>query len=121
MNATLRVSFLFPYRWIDGIEDRKFLKQNLERMIRKGSLSNVFQSSATDKYFAQNNLSFIPAYFVRLKYHSYQPVPIKLTKAQLQTTLKDVYPGAKCVGFEPFFIQSSSQTALPLMEMEIYY
>lgn len=64
---------------------------------------------------------FINAYYARLKYHAYQPVKVNLTKAQLEKILKPVFPGAKCVEMETFFVQGTSKTALPVMELEIYY
>lgn len=120
--ARPKVSFTFPYRWINDPEDRKFLGQNLINCIRKGGLKEIYQSpSGTDQYFEQFGNRFISQYAVVLKYHSYQPVKIKLTKAQLEGFLKPFFTDAKLVQFQTFFVQTNNPTALPVMEMELYY
>lgn len=119
-NLRLQVSFTFPYRWLDNPEDRKYLADNLQKAIRKGGLHEVYQTSASDRYFADVGGNFIDNYFVRLKYHAYQPVKIDLTKTQLAKYLKPVFPNSRLIGFEPFFVQSN-HGGLPIMEMEVYY
>src|SRR5262245_4706310 len=122
MNSDPRISFTFPYRWLTDPEDRKYLGPNLIRNIQKGGLKQVMSSSASDKYYAQHGpQAFIPAYAVVIKTHAYQPVKIKLTQAQLQTLLKPVFGISPLASFQTFFVQTSNQTALPVMEMEVYY
>lgn len=116
----LQVSFIFPYRWIDDVEDRKHLSANLIKSINKGTLKQVYQSSSTDRYFADASNNFISTYMVRLKTHAYQPVKIKLTKSQLEKALQPAFPQAKLVAFETFFVQNGNG-GLPMMELELYY
>lgn len=120
MGPSLKVAFTFPLSWINDTEQRKYLSENLARLIKKGSVKNVYQTSATDKYFASQQ-SFITGYYVRLKYHAYQPVKIKMTQSQMGSYLKPIYPNAKCIGFDTFFIQAASPTQNPFLECEIYY
>lgn len=116
-----KVSFTFPYRWLNDPEDRKYLGDNLIRQINNGGLKQIFQGSPTDTYFAQFGQVFVPAYSIVLKYHCYQPVKIKLTQKQLELYLKDVFPGSRLVSFQTFFVQTYDPSALPVMEMEIFY
>lgn len=117
----LKNSFTFPYRWLTDPEDRKFLQQNLINSMRGGGLKEIMATSGNDPYYADFGEAFVTGYFVRLKTHAYQPVPIPLTQAQVAKIFKDVFPGARCIGFETFFVQSNQKTALPLMEIEIYH
>lgn len=116
-----QVSFTFPYRWINNPEDRKYLGENLKRQIQKSGLKQIYQTSGTDRYFAQHGNPFVSNYAAVLKYHAFQPVRIKLTKNQLEEYLKDIFPQAKLVSYQPFFVQTSNPSALPIMELEIYY
>lgn len=116
-----QISFTFPYRWINDPEDRKYLGENFKRQIQKSGLKQIYQSSPTDKYFAQHGNSFVSSYAAVLKYHAFQPVKIKLTKNQLEEYLKDIFPEGKLVSYQPFFVQTSNPSALLIMELEIYY
>lgn len=120
MGPTLRIITAFPLSWINELEERKFLAENLRRKISAGGVKNVYQTSPTDKYFTSQQ-SFITGYYVRFKYHAYQPLKIKITQSQLEKELKLVYPNAKCIGFDTFFIQEPSPTGNPFIEMEIYH
>ncbi len=106
-----KVSFTFPYRWLN--EDREFFQQNLTACINKGGLNVPMHSRLQQNFISQ--------YAVVLKYHSYQPVKINLTKKQLETLLKPTFPGATCVYYETFFVQANSPDILPTLEMEIFY
>lgn len=79
----------------------------------------------------KNNSPFMPNdprlivspnnYFIRLKQHAYQPKQYKLDKKDIEEILMDSFIGARCVGFQKFFVQTDSTTSLPVMEMEIFY
>src|SRR6185436_14673015 len=121
MNGKPKVSFTFPYRWINDPEDRKYLGQNLIQQIKRSGLKQVYQSSGTDPYLQQHGNPFVFAYQAILKYHCYQPVKIKLTQTQLETYLKPFFGTAKCAAYNTFFVQTNNPPALPVMELELYY
>lgn len=115
----LRSSFVFPYRWLSDPEDRKFFGENIIKNLNPGKLKEIYSTSANDPYFNDFAQPYVQVYYVRIKTHAYQPVKVDLTKAQMQTYLKDAFPGAKCGGVEMFFVQGSNQQ--PMMEFELYY
>lgn len=121
MGPTLKIAITFPVSWINDPESRKFLSENLSRLIRKGGISKIYQTSGTDKYFAANGQTFVTNYYVHIKYHSWQPLKLKITQAQMGAALKPVYPNAQCVGLQTFFVQAKSPSINPYLEMEIYY
>jgi hypothetical protein len=106
-----KINFTFPFRWLK--EDKEFLQKNLERNLGHGLNKNPMHPML---------MSNTPnTYFIRLKQHAYQPKPYKITKEELQEMMSGYFMGARCVGLEKFFVQTSSLTALPVMEMEIYF
>ena len=111
--ARLKINFIFPFRWVK--EDRKFLKKNLEKMIPMSKNQN------TSHPLLMADQPQVVGYQVRLKQHSFQPKPYKMTKEEMTELLKDVFPGATCAYFEKFFVQKQFDQGLPVMEMEIYY
>ena len=121
MSGTPKVSFTFPLRWLNDPEDRKYLGQNLVNSIRKGGLKQIYQVSPADPYFQQFGNSFINSYAVVLKYHAYQPIKVKLTAKQLEPLLKPFFNEARLASYQTFFVQTNNPTALPVLEMEIYY
>lgn len=115
-----KISFTFPYRWINDPKDKPYLSQNWAAQIKKGGLQEIYQTSMTDGWFAANQ-RFVQGYYVVLKYHAFQPVKIKLKKEDVEEALKTFFPDSKCVGFQTFFVQKPSNQGLPVMELEIYY
>jgi len=106
-----KIAFTFPYRWLVDAEDKKFLNENLVRMANKNKLIDN----------KLPNQSIIQAYAAVLQYHAYEPVKIPLTKNQIEKAFKKVFPGAKCIDYKKFFVQTQSSTALPVMELQIFY
>ena len=115
----LQTSFTFPYRWLANPEDRKYISENFVNAIKKSGLKAVYGSG--DKYAAELSTQFTTAYLARLKTHAYQPAKVNLTQKQLQTYLKPFFGEARCMGFDTFFVQTNNPTALPVMEMELFY
>ena len=111
--ARLKINFIFPFRWLK--EDRKFLKQNLERMIPGSRHQNPSHP------ILMQDQPQVVNYMVRFKQHSFQPKVYKMDKETINEVLKDVFPGATCTYFEKFFVQKNQDAGLPVMEMEIYY
>lgn len=107
-----RISFTFPYRWINDPEDRKYLDENLLKEVRGGSQYAVMHANLP--------MPTANAYIVHLKYYAYQPVKIKLTKKEIEKILKPFFGNAPCAAFETFFVQKP-RPGLPVMEMEIYF
>ena len=64
---------------------------------------------------------FIGSYAVILKYHAFDPVKIPLTQEEIKKIFKEVFPGAKLIGFRKKFVQVESVTQLPIIELEIYH
>lgn len=110
-----RISFTFPYRWLVDEEDRKFLKKNLTNLAGK----NMIRPSMHPTLQAAEG--FVNNYMVLLKYHSYDPVDIPLTKEEVKKIFKDTFPGANLLDFKKRFVQVESSTQLPIIEMEIYW
>lgn len=108
-----KISFTFPYRWLTDKEDRNFLEENLLKLARINGLYETYHSKLMT--------GFVGAYGVILKYHAYQPVKIPLTEKQVATIFKKLFPAAKLVSYETFFVQGTSRTSLPVIEIEIYY
>lgn len=111
--AKLRYNFTFPFRWLK--EDKKFLKKNLTKQLPSKSNKQIMSQSLLN-----DEPQFI-AYGVRLNQYSWQPKPYKMDKEEMSEALSDVFPFARCVQFEKFFKQKSSDEGLPVMEIEIYY
>lgn len=111
--AKLRYNFTFPFRWLK--EDRKFFKKNLERRfpVSKNKLS-MHQALLDDE-------PPVYSYGVRFKQHAYQPKSYVMTKEELTDVLQDVFPNARCMAFEKFFVQKSTDSGLPIMELELFY
>lgn len=107
------ISFTFPYRWLTGTEEKKYLKKNLLAAAGGGSVNQPMHPDLLP--------DFIASYRIVLRVHAYQPVKIPLTQTQLSNIFDDMFPGAKLIHFETFFVQRTSRTLLPVMELEIYY
>ncbi len=108
-----QISFTFPYRWLTDEDSRPFLAKNLSNMARKSGLIVPMHEKLLPNFIGQ--------YAVVLKYHAYQPVPVNLTQKEIEKIFKDLIPGAKCVGFQKFFVQKPVDEGLPVMELEMYY
>lgn len=112
MQSTPKVSFTFPIRWLKD-QERKYLLKNLVRQIR-GNVSSIPMH--------ERLVTGLPSvYSILMRVHAYQPVRVNLKKEELEELLKDVYPGAKMVGFEKFFVQRTNSSLLPVIEMQIFY
>jgi hypothetical protein len=120
MARTPRISFTFPIRWLKDPEDRKFLHENLARQAGGGRNKNVMNAALADAMSSQGQ-GLIMAYQVVLKTHAYQPVTYKFNEKDAEKAFKDVLPGARCMSLTKFFVQTSDLSALPVMEIEVYY
>lgn len=111
--AKLRYNFTFPFRWLK--EDRKYLKKNITRNLpfKKNKILMSESLLGDEPTFS--------AYGVRLKQYAFQPRAYSMTAEEMTEILSGVFPFAKCVQFEKFFVQKASNTGLPVMEMEIFY
>ncbi len=111
--AKLRYNFTFPFRWLK--EDKKYLKQNLTRNLP------LHKNKMTMHQALLDDEPPVYSYGVRFKQYAYQPKAYSMTKEEITDILEDVFPNAKCMVFEKFFVQRSSQTGLPVMEIELFY
>lgn len=114
-----KISFTFPYRWIDDPSERQHLEKRIKDSLKKGGLTALF-GSGDNKYYMEQ-LRPVVAYWVVLKYHAYQPIKINLTQKELAKIFKDVFPGGTLVQYQTFFVQTYTPTGLPVLEMEVFY
>lgn len=108
-----KISFTFPYRWLEDPEDRKYLTKNLQNEARRSGLYQIMHPSLPNPLAS--------SYIIYLKYHAYQPVKINLTKKEIEKIFKPMFGGAQCLAFETFFVQKPTPEGLPVMELEVYY
>jgi hypothetical protein len=111
--AKQRYSLTFPFRWLK--EDRKYLKKNLTRLLGAGKTQMPMHPTLIDAE------PIISGYGVRFSQHAYQPKPYKMTKEEITEILQDAFPTARCIVFEKMFVQKSTSSGLPVMEMEVFY
>lgn len=103
-----RVSFLFPYRWLN--DDREYLEDNLRRQ---------FIKDWGDVHLYE--LEGIPAYRITVIYYHREPIDIPLTKTFIQKAFRKLFPIGRCLGVNTDFVQKKSKTMLPVLDFQVYF
>ncbi len=107
-NNDPRVSFTFPYRWLN--EDRAFLAENLRMMI----VRDIGKDSV-------DQLDTVLAYRVLIRYENSKPLTIAFSKPQSQSILKPLFPNARCLSVDAEYEQARDRHSLPLLQFQLYF
>ncbi len=107
-NAEPKISFLFPYRWLK--EDRAFLGENIRQM--------VIRDVGKDN---KDQLDTVLAYRIVIFLQYGKPLPVPLTKPQIQSILKPLFSNARCLSVDASYQERKGSSQLPLCDMRIYF
>lgn len=99
MNKDATISFTFPYEWLSTDEGKKYFKKNVEAQIHKYSVIKPMEHPRLARGLPS-------AYSVVIEQHGYKPKRFGIKRDKIEETFKDIYPGARLVQFETFFVQN---------------